>query len=288
MNPTVISSSPADSQAAEAIREHHAQLAGALQLAVSTVLGDAERARSADTGAGAADLVRWCQRELLPHAAAEEQTLYAAARSREQSRLLVEAMSAEHDVLAGLVQELAEARTDVRSAAAARALHAIFESHLAKENELLVPMLAAAPDVALAGLLAHMHELVGQVSAADASGSPDEQAPGGHAPDEHAPDEQAPDEHAPDEHGGHACGCGHLDEPGYPVLDARSIPHAIRHATIFGALAAVGPGAGLVLVAPHDPLPLLEQVEQAEPGRFDVTYLQRGPQAWQLAFVRRA
>jgi uncharacterized protein (DUF2249 family) len=66
------------------------------------------------------------------------------------------------------------------------------------------------------------------------------------------------------------------------------VPHAIRHATIFGALDAVPPGGGLVLVAPHDPLPLLAQIEQRAPGAFAVDYLERGPEAWRLEFVRVA
>jgi uncharacterized protein (DUF2249 family) len=95
---------------------------------------------------------------------------------------------------------------------------------------------------------------------------------------------------APHEHGvqGHACGCHEVDAAGHPELDARTIPHAIRHATIFGALDAVASGAGLVLVAPHDPLPLLAQLEQRQPGAFEVDYLQRGPQSWRLLLVRRA
>ena len=45
-----------------------------------------------------------------------------------------------------------------------------------------------------------------------------------------------------------ACGC-HEDH-GEPELDARAIPLAIRHATIFGALSAIKPGGALILVAP--------------------------------------
>ncbi|HSE70420.1 MAG TPA: DUF2249 domain-containing protein [Nocardioidaceae bacterium] len=88
--------------------------------------------------------------------------------------------------------------------------------------------------------------------------------------------------------GGHSCNCGEVDGPGYPELDARQVPHAIRHATIFGALDAVRPGGGMVLVAPHDPLPLLRQIEQRSPGAFEITYVERGPDAWRLAFARRA
>ncbi|MGV8967823.1 MAG: DUF2249 domain-containing protein [Cellulomonas sp.] len=83
------------------------------------------------------------------------------------------------------------------------------------------------------------------------------------------------------------CTCGEVDGPQYPELDARTVPHAIRHATIFGALDSIAPGAGLVLVAPHDPLPLLAQIEQRWPDEFAVSYLERGPEAWRLSFTRR-
>jgi len=83
-----------------------------------------------------------------------------------------------------------------------------------------------------------------------------------------------------------SCGCGEVDGPEYPELDARAVPHAIRHATIFGALDSVRPGGGLILVAPHDPIPLLAQIEQRSPGVFKVDYLERGPEAWRLSFAR--
>jgi uncharacterized protein (DUF2249 family) len=83
-----------------------------------------------------------------------------------------------------------------------------------------------------------------------------------------------------------SCGCGAAHEE-MPELDARAIPHAVRHAAIKGALASLQPGAGMVLVAPHDPVPLLGQIEAEHPGTYDVSYVQRGPEAWKLAFVRR-
>ena len=75
---------------------------------------------------------------------------------------------------------------------------------------------------------------------------------------------------------------------GVPELDARAIPHAIRHATIFGALDGLRPGAALVLTADHDPVPLRAQLEQRAPGSFGVTYLEEGPQVWRLRLTRRA
>lgn len=85
-----------------------------------------------------------------------------------------------------------------------------------------------------------------------------------------------------------SCSCSEVDGVEYPELDARTVPHAIRHATIFGALDSIAPGGGLVLVAPHDPLPLLAQIEQRWPDEFAVSYLERGPEAWRLSFARRA
>ena len=42
----------------------------------------------------------------------------------------------------------------------------------------------------------------------------------------------------------------------------------------------------MVLVAPHDPLPLLAQLEERSPGVFSVDYLEQGPEAWRVRFVR--
>jgi uncharacterized protein (DUF2249 family) len=71
------------------------------------------------------------------------------------------------------------------------------------------------------------------------------------------------------------------------VLDVRTVPHAIRHATVFGAFGAVPVGGSLVLVAPHDPRPLLAQLEDREPGAFTVAYEEQGPATWQLRLTRR-
>ena len=41
-------------------------------------------------------------------------------------------------------------------------------------------------------------------------------------------------------------------------------------------------------VAPHNPLPLLAQIEKREPGAITVTYLTEGPEAWRLRLTRTA
>ena len=160
MDAVVIASDEAEAQAAEAVEEHHAQLAGALALKVDALAAVARAGGPLDPEVRA-DLVVWCRDELVPHALAEERTLYAAAARRPEARLLVEAMLAEHRVIIGLVEDLERAADAVGAAVSAAALRAVFQVHLAKENDQVLPLLVGAPDVSLADLLGGMHELLG-------------------------------------------------------------------------------------------------------------------------------
>ena len=270
MDKLVIASNEADARAAEAVEQHHAQMAGALGARVEALVSAAAARDDQAAGKAREDLVSWCEHELVPHALAEEKAMYPAAQAKPEGRLLVEGMLGEHQVITGLVQLVGATGEPVRAAAAAKALQVAFENHLVKENELVLPLLVSAADVSVAELLGGMHELLG---GGEAHGHGHEVGHG------HGHEAAAP--------AAHTCNCGEKDAEGYPELDARAVPHAIRHATIFGALDAVRPGGGMILVAPHDPLPLLAQIEQRSPGVFDVSYVERGPEAWRLAFVRR-
>jgi uncharacterized protein (DUF2249 family)/iron-sulfur cluster repair protein YtfE (RIC family) len=258
MNDVVLASSEADLRAAEAIEQHHARLAADLAALVQATVSAAAGGDQLRCSESRQQLVDWARRELVPHALAEEQTLYPAAQHRGEARLLVDGMLDEHRWIVDLVDEVETEPEPVPAAAAARALLAMFESHLVKENELLLPVLSGAPDVALSNLLAEMESDF----------------------DEERGHQQATGE------SGHHCSCGETDAAGLPELDARTIPHAIRHATIFGALDGVGPGGGIILTASHNPLPLLAQLEQRAPGAFTVEYLEEGPETWRLALVR--
>ncbi len=259
----VVATSAADAQAVEAVKNHHAQLAGALAVRVEALVQAAARGDLPGAGAASDALVRWCDAELIPHALAEEQAMYPRAQQDPRAQLLVDAMLAEHRDLVALVEALRQPSGPVRAAANAQALRSLFASHLVKENEQILPLLAESPEVSLAVILEGMHELLGAQDQGEGADAVDE---GGC---------------------GVECGCGHQDQAGaLPELDARAVPHAIRHATIFGALDSVSAGSGLVLVAPHDPLPLLAQLEQRSPGLFSVDYLERGPDSWRVRFVR--
>ncbi len=253
-----IASNEEDARAATAVEAHHALMSGTLHQLTEALVGAVAEGEAAVARARYA-LVEWCDTELLPHAKAEERALYPAARATREGRLLVDSMLGEHEDIGRLVQTVAATGEPVRAAGAAMALRALFESHLAKENQLVMPLLAGLPDVSLTALLAGVHEVLGASSPAAMEGCT-----------------------------GHACACGEESTAGAPELDARGIPHAIRHATVLGALDAVVVGEGMVLVAPHDPLPLLKQVERTWPGVFAVEYLQRGPEDWRLLLTRSA
>lgn len=81
------------------------------------------------------------------------------------------------------------------------------------------------------------------------------------------------------------CGCGGAKNA-TPELDARAIPPAVRHDAVLGALSGVGPGNGLIVVAPHDPKPLLQQISVAFKDAFAVEYLEQGPEAWRVELTR--
>lgn len=83
------------------------------------------------------------------------------------------------------------------------------------------------------------------------------------------------------------CGCGCSHDADLPTLDAREIPHAIRHGAILGAIDQLQPGAAMALIAPHDPKPLLAQIEARWGEGVEISYLEQGPEAWKLRFARR-
>jgi Uncharacterized conserved protein len=255
-----------DGAAAQAIRRHHAELAATLRGHVTALVDAAEIGSSRQTWQHRDDLVTWLHNELLPHAAAEESALYPAAAAQPGGRLLVDGMVAEHQAITGLASEIEMARTPVQAATTARALAAVFEIHLIKENDLILPLLQAAPDVSLADTVAGLHAVLGR------EGSPATGCGGdGHC----------------------ACGGdrGRADAPA-PVLtidarlDVRRLPHGQRHARVLDALAALPPDGALVLVAPHAPRPLLAEIDTRYAGQFETEWLQDGPDVWQIRLHR--
>ena len=103
MDTVVIASSEQDAAAVEAVKRHHAEMAGTLGM----LAGRVAAARDAESAFAARDeLARWAEGDLVPHALAEEKAMYPLAHVDTRARLLVDAMLAEHVLILGLVERL--------------------------------------------------------------------------------------------------------------------------------------------------------------------------------------
>ncbi len=146
----------ANDRAVQAIRAHHAALLEGLRQR-----SDALFAVSAGgTLAARSDLLAYLSDEILPHAEAEETTIYRRGHDLDDLRLLLDAMLAEHARLRALAGELANEQRDARAAAVACAITELFALHADKENDLLLPRLAREPGIRVHDLLGEMHELL--------------------------------------------------------------------------------------------------------------------------------
>jgi uncharacterized protein (DUF2249 family)/uncharacterized protein YjiS (DUF1127 family) len=79
-----------------------------------------------------------------------------------------------------------------------------------------------------------------------------------------------------------------MSESGPKVVDVRSLVPAQRHAKIFQLVNDLGPGTSFILVNDHDPKPLYYQLEAEYPKQFSWTYLQQGPETWQVQIGKLA
>ena len=95
--------------------------------------------------------------EILPHAQAEERTLYPAAAAHARGSELVRALTAEHRELAYLAGRLQPGADGTEAATVSEWIATLFAGHVAKENDLLLPALTGS-GADLAALLAEMHE----------------------------------------------------------------------------------------------------------------------------------
>ncbi|MFE9770913.1 hemerythrin domain-containing protein [Streptomyces sp. NPDC005931] len=163
MSTLTFASAAEDVAALDATANHHAHLAGELVGRVAMLHNALHR----DPGAAEnvrVGLLAYCDDVLLPYLAAKETVLYPAAHRVPEARLLVESLIAERGCVVALIDALRTAPTATGAAADARALEILFEEHLAKDTGLVLPLLAAAPDISLTALLAHLHQLLSETT----------------------------------------------------------------------------------------------------------------------------
>ena len=154
-----------DDEAYEAMLRHHALLREGVEERTTTLRRSVEE--GAPFGPPVAELVAYLGEEVLPHAVAEEQTLYAVAARSAELAAAVEEMTGEHGRLVSLVKELGAAGSGTTAAATAGEIADLFVAHVAKENEVLLPALVRDEDAHLAEVLGEMHRLTEAPRAGD-------------------------------------------------------------------------------------------------------------------------
>jgi uncharacterized protein (DUF2249 family) len=232
------------------IRAHHDKLGRTMSDHAVTIARSIDRLMS--PAARQAVLAEFCADEVLPHAAAEEETLYAAAADLPATELLVRAMRDEHATLRALAADLATATTPGEIVSTSSALNALFQSHLKKENDVLLPALAAH-GVDLASLLGDAHEILGEPVGDACCGG---------------------------------CACTGDTDGDDVELDVRRLIPARRHEQIFAVYGELVAGTAFVLVNDHDPKPLYYQFAAEHPGEFTWDYVEAGPTVWKVRIGR--
>jgi uncharacterized protein (DUF2249 family) len=146
-------------EAYEAMLAHHKRLGEQLAGRADAVSGAAAAGRP--HGTAVAGLIAYLAGEILPHAAAEETTIYPAAAAHAGLAGVVGEMTAEHRTLTAAGERLAALTDGAAAARQAQQIAGLFAAHAAKENDLLLPVLLADRSVDLAALLGQMHDSAG-------------------------------------------------------------------------------------------------------------------------------
>ncbi len=155
-------------EAYDAMLTHHRILGEQLGERVSAV--SAAAAAGQPHEAAVAGLIAYLAGEILPHAAAEEATIYPAAAALGGLADTVSEMTAEHATLSEAAGRLAEASDAADAAQRAEEIATLFAGHVAKENGVLLPALAASDSADLPRLLADMHRCTEQAAIVSAAG----------------------------------------------------------------------------------------------------------------------
>lgn len=141
-------------EAYEAMCAHHQVLTEQLSSRVAAVSEAVTAGRPHQ--AAVARVIAFLAGEVLPHAAAEEETIYPAAAEHAELIGAINEMVTEHTTLSVAAETLAGLADGAAAAERAEQIADIFTVHAARENDVLLRALLAA-EVDLAALLAQMH-----------------------------------------------------------------------------------------------------------------------------------
>jgi len=314
-----------DADAFEAMLAHHRNLEDQVARRVDTL-----RAAVDSNGpyeAAVAEMVAYVADEVIPHAMAEEHSIYQAAGGLPDLAGTVAEMIAEHRQLVASVEALATSQSPADAAEVAGAIGTLFTTHVAKENDLLLPPLQANDTVSLSQLLVQMHRLTDaaqtETSTVDDASVPDTDTTilgllieaGNLLADAGQGDRACrivaqawaalrvprPDLAVRVTAALHRLVRSATAEPiafstrattgkstGDKILDVRELAPAQRHESIFAAYGALSAGSGFVLVNDHDPKPLRYQFEAEHAGEHTWEALEEGPTVWRVRIGRAA
>jgi len=311
-----------DADAFEAMLAHHRSLEDQVARRVATLRVAVDRNNPYEPAV--AELVAFLAEEVLPHATAEEHSIYQAAGGFPDLVGTVAEMIAEHRQLVASVEALATSPSPTDAVQLAASIGTLFTAHVAKENELLLPPLQADDTVSLSELLIQMHGLT-EAAQAEPSTVGDASAPdtdatllgllieaasllGGAGQGDPACRLVAQAWAAlrvprPDLAVRVTAALHRLvrsvtsepiafstrattDESADDILDVRDLAPAQRHGSIFAAYDALGAGTGFVLVNDHDPKPLRYQFEAEHAGEHTWEALEEGPTVWRIRIGR--
>jgi uncharacterized protein (DUF2249 family)/hemerythrin-like domain-containing protein len=246
-------------EALEAMLAHHRTLDEGVR---SRALALGQAAASGDPyDSATAELVAYLAEEVLPHALGEEHTIYRTAKSLPELAATVGEMIGEHRRLAAMIDDLGEAMDGPAAVSQAEQIATLFTAHVAKENDILLPVLLADDDIDLAELLEQMHDLTEEA-----------QKESSLLEDFTTSDTEA----------------ALLSREEEFELDVRSLAHGQRHESIFAAYDALASGETFVLVNDHDPKPLRYQFETQYQGAFSWDYFEAGPRDWRVRIGKLA
>ncbi|MDN5747729.1 MAG: DUF2249 domain-containing protein [Pseudonocardia sp.] len=130
-----------------------AELTAKVALATELQLDDREQAQAA--------LLDLCTQRAVRHLEATDRVLYSVAAGAAETRLLVRALRAQHDLVAARIDALRRADGVADVAASAHALVTLLGSCHHVEQEVLIPALAVLPGVDLPALVDDIGILLG-------------------------------------------------------------------------------------------------------------------------------
>ncbi len=144
-------------EVAQAMYGHHAIMVNQLQDLTHKV-------ETAEIGWESArdQVVAYLVEEVLPHAVAEESTIYRVGTEFESLKKLIESMLFEHTVIRRLTDSLRASVLRSQALSLAASAAKLFEVHAEKENRFIIATLEPREDVNLGAVLGDMHQLLAQ------------------------------------------------------------------------------------------------------------------------------